>query len=103
MDRKAQQARLAATHGIEAFCYWHYWFAGRRVLELPFDAVLRSGEPDFPFCLAWANQSWSGVWHGAPLVRSRATTAMVLILEGTPTEDVTIVRFEDTPVRIQEA
>lgn len=63
---RAAQAALAQTHGIEAFCYWHYWFAGRRLLERPFDEVLHTQTPDFPFCLAWANQTWSGIWHGAP-------------------------------------
>jgi hypothetical protein len=61
------QAELAREHGITAFCYWHYWFGnGRRLLERPFTEVLQSGRPDFPFCLAWANQSWTGIWHGAP-------------------------------------
>jgi hypothetical protein len=61
------QAALARRAGIEGFCYWHYWFGGgRRLLERPFQEVLESGKPDFPFCLAWANQSWTGVWHGAP-------------------------------------
>ncbi len=60
------QADLAAAHGIEAFCWYHYWFAGRRLLERPFTDMLGSGEPGFPFLLAWANQTWSGVWHGAP-------------------------------------
>ncbi len=60
------QADLARRHGITGFCYWHYWFAGRRLLERPFDEVVGSGNPNFPFCLSWANQSWSGVWHGAP-------------------------------------
>ena len=63
---RAAQAALARAHGIEAFCYWHYWFAGKRLLERPFDEVLATGEPDFPFCLAWANGTWSGIWHGAP-------------------------------------
>jgi Glycosyltransferase WbsX len=58
------QAELAARHGIEAFCYWHYWFDGRRLLERPFNEVLESGEPDFPFCLAWANETWSRRWLG---------------------------------------
>lgn len=59
------QADLARSAGIEGFCYWHYWFGnGRRVLERVFDEVLTSGEPDFPFCLGWANQSWTGRWHG---------------------------------------
>jgi Glycosyltransferase WbsX len=63
---REQQAALAAAHGVTAFCWWHYWFAGRRLLERPFDEVLASGSPALPFCLCWANQSWSGVWHGAP-------------------------------------
>jgi len=60
------QAEMAYEHGIEGFCYWHYWFAGKRLLERPFNEVLKSGEPKFPFCLAWANQTWTGIWHGAP-------------------------------------
>lgn len=63
---RRRQADLAKAHGIEGFCYWHYWFGGRRLLERPFAEVLASGEPDFPFCLAWANESWTGIWHGAP-------------------------------------
>jgi len=66
-DVREQQAELARSAGIEGFCYWHYWFGdGRRILERPFDEVLASGKPDFPFCLAWANQPWTGVWHGMP-------------------------------------
>lgn len=52
------QADLAKTAGIEGFCYWHYWFAGRRLLEKPLQEVKDSGHPDFPFCVCWANHSW---------------------------------------------
>ena len=53
------QAELAREAGIEGFCYWHYWFGnGKRILERPFNEVLASGKPDFPFCLGWANHSW---------------------------------------------
>lgn len=65
-ETRVAQAELARRNGIEGFCYYHYWFAGRRLLERPFNEVLASGSPDFPFCLYWANESWSGVWHGAP-------------------------------------
>ena len=66
-ETREAQASLAAEYGIEAFCYYHYWFGdGRRLLERPFDEVLASGKPDFPFCLCWANQTWSGIWHGEP-------------------------------------
>jgi hypothetical protein len=63
---RESQAELARAHGVTGFCYWHYWFAGHRLLERPFEEVLSSGSPDFPFCVGWANQSWSGIWHGAP-------------------------------------
>jgi Glycosyltransferase WbsX len=63
---RAAQAEMARSAGIEGFCYWHYWFAGKRLLERPFNEVLRLKEPDFPFCLGWANQTWTGTWHGAP-------------------------------------
>jgi len=52
------QADLAKAAGIEGFCYWHYWFAGRRLLDTVFREVVESGKPDFPFCLCWANHSW---------------------------------------------
>jgi hypothetical protein len=65
-DIRASQAELAREHGIGGFCYWHYWFGGKRLLERPFNEVVKSGEPQFPFCLGWANESWTGVWHGAP-------------------------------------
>ena len=50
---------MAREYGVEGFCYWHYWFGnGRQLLQRPFEEVLKSGQPDFPFCLAWANHSW---------------------------------------------
>lgn len=58
------QTKLAQAYGIEGFCYWHYWFNGKRLLERPFNEVLTKGETDFPFCLAWANESWSRRWLG---------------------------------------
>lgn len=56
---REEQAELARQAGIEGFCYYEYWFGdGKRLMERPFDEVVRSGRPDFPFCLAWANHSW---------------------------------------------
>ena len=60
------QAALARQYGIEAFCYYYYWFAGKRLLERPLNEVIESGKPDLPYCLCWANASWTGVWHGEP-------------------------------------
>lgn len=55
---REEQAELAKRAGIHGFCYWHYWFAGKRLLDTVFSEVVSSGKPDFPFCLCWANHSW---------------------------------------------
>ena len=59
------QADLAAAHGISGFVYYHYWFNGKRLLERPFDEVLASGSPDFPFALCWANEEWTRNWDAS--------------------------------------
>ena len=63
-EARAAQAALAREHNIHGFCYYHYWFNGRRLLERPFNDVLAGGNPDFPFCLCWANENWTRAWDG---------------------------------------
>lgn len=59
-ETRERQAELAREAGIEGFCYYHYWFGnGKQLLERPFNEVLVSGKPDFPFCLCWANHDWT--------------------------------------------
>lgn len=58
------QADLARAHGVEGFAHFHYWFNGRRLLSKPTDLMLGDHSIDFPFCLAWANASWSRRWQG---------------------------------------
>lgn len=63
-EARSAQAQLAKQYGIHGFIYWHYWFAGKQILERPVQEIVNMQSPDFPFCLAWANQSWRGNWHG---------------------------------------
>ena len=63
-DVRAEQARLARQAGLSGFCYYHYWFGGKRLLNEPFDAVLQAGQPNFPFMLYWANENWTRAWDG---------------------------------------
>lgn len=63
---REQQVELAKEAGITAFCYYEYWFAGKQLMEKPFEEVVSSGKPDFPFCVCWANHSWSNKnWNSA--------------------------------------
>ena len=60
-----RQATLARAHGIDAFCYYYYYFGqGKRLLEMPLDRMRETGRPDFPFCLCWANENWTRAWDG---------------------------------------
>lgn len=63
-ETREAQAALAQEHGVHGFCYYHYWFNGRQLLQLPVEQIVASGRPDFPFMLAWANENWTRVWNG---------------------------------------
>lgn len=63
-DTLAAQLEQAWSFGVDVFCHWHYWFAGRRLLHTPLDAMLRDHPGPMRFMLGWANESWTGAWHG---------------------------------------
>lgn len=84
------QAEYAERAGISAFCYWHYWFGnGRRLLNYPLDEVIRLGEPQIPFCLAWANHSWhQKSWISHDGVFSKSESKLLIKQEYPGKEDI---------------
>ncbi len=87
---RERQAQLAKDAGVEAFCYYHYWFGGRQLLERPFNEVLASHKPDFPFCLCWANHTWSNkTWQHGSLMKKDT----VLMEQTYPGEEDDVAHF----------
>lgn len=67
------QTRLMKEYGVYGFCYFHYWFNGKKLLEKPAENLLKWTDIDQPFCFAWANVTWARTWTAV----DRATTTWV--------------------------
>jgi lipopolysaccharide biosynthesis protein len=97
-EAREAQASLAVENGIDGFVYYHYWFNGRQVLEHPFSEVLLTGEPAFPFCLAWANEDWTRKWDGV-------SNEVIVTQTYSPEDDIRHIRslrdafFDDRYIR----
>ncbi len=96
---REQQAQMAREAGIEGFCYWHYWFDHEhQLLQRPFNEVLASGKPDYPFCLGWANHSWTNKSWEAGTRQIKEQTLMQMVY----TEEEYRLHFADVLPAFQD-
>jgi lipopolysaccharide biosynthesis protein/GT2 family glycosyltransferase/glycosyltransferase involved in cell wall biosynthesis len=106
LETRAAQAALAKRFGIFGFCYHYYWFGGKKLLNEPIEAMLRSGEPDMPFCICWANENWTRSWDGQNrfvLIEQSYSPSALKALIGEFIEmmrDPRYIRHRDRPVLV---
>ena len=63
IETMREQTDLAREYGVHGFCFYYYWFSGRKILDKPVDAF-RQSDISFPYCLCWANENWTRTWDG---------------------------------------
>lgn len=58
-DTLRWQASLAREYGVYGFCFYHYWFEGRMIMEKPISILLENKDIDISYCMCWANHNWT--------------------------------------------
>lgn len=63
-ESRLAQEKMAKEYGIYGFCYYHYWFNGKTILDEPLKRKLKNPKENLPFMLCWANENWTRAWDG---------------------------------------
>ena len=84
-ETQMEQIKLAKKYGISGFCYHHYWFGGKKLLDTPFKRVMENPDLDFPFCLCWANENWSKRWDGGE-------NEIIIAQNHSPEDDINFIK-----------
>lgn len=58
-----KQSAMAKRNGIDTFCFYYYWFNGKRLMDKPLD-MFAEAEMEQDFCIMFANENWTRTWDG---------------------------------------